>query len=43
VGIDLPEDVIDSDAEEIRSAVLAELLTANLELKRRMLDHRSGA
>jgi len=43
VGIDLPEDVLDSDAEEMRSAVLAELLSANLELKRRMLDHRSGA
>jgi hypothetical protein len=42
-GIDLPESTIDPEVEEMRSSVLAELLTANLELRRRMVDRRSGA
>ncbi len=43
LSIDLPASVIDPEAEEKRSAVLADLLSANLELRRRLLDHRSGA
>jgi hypothetical protein len=42
-GIDLPGNTIDPEVEEMRSSVLAELLTANLELRRRMVDRRSGA
>ncbi|HIF39696.1 MAG TPA: hypothetical protein EYQ74_01185 [Planctomycetes bacterium] len=43
LSIDLPESTIDPEAEELRSAVLADLLTANLELKQRLVDRRSGA
>ena len=43
LDIDLPGGILDPEAEERRSAVLAEILTANLELQQRFRDRRSGA
>lgn len=43
LSIELPEGTLDPEGEELRSAILADLLTANLELKRRLVDRRSGA